>query len=44
MRVLSDCVTSYDKTKIPEMLRYYESRGCAVRTLSEAMREMAGEA
>ena len=44
VRVLSDCVTSYDKTKIPEMLRYYESRGCAVRTLSEAMREMDGEA
>ena len=44
VRVLSDCVTSYDKTKIPEMLRYYESRGCAVRTLSEAMREMNGEA
>ena len=44
VRVLSDCVTSYDKTKIPEMLRYYESRGCTVRTLSEAMREMDGEA
>lgn len=26
--VLSDCITSYDKRKIDEMLRYYESRGC----------------
>ncbi len=26
--VLSDCITSYDKKKIPEMLRYYESKGC----------------
>ena len=26
--VLSDCVTSYDKRKIPEMLQYYESKGC----------------
>ena len=25
--VLSDCITSYDKKKIPEMLRYYESKG-----------------
>ena len=24
--VLSDCITSYDKRKIEEMLRYYESR------------------
>lgn len=28
--VLSDCVTSYDKRKIEEMLRYYESKGCEV--------------
>lgn len=26
--VLSDCVTSYDKRKIDEMLRNYESKGC----------------
>ena len=26
--VLSDCVTSYDKRKIKEMLKYYESKGC----------------
>jgi nicotinamidase-related amidase len=28
--VLSDCVTSYDKKKINEMLQYYESKGCKV--------------
>lgn len=27
VNVLSDCVTSYDKRKIDEMLRYYESKG-----------------
>lgn len=26
--VLSDCITSYDKRKIDEMLQYYESKGC----------------
>lgn len=33
--VLSDCVTSYNKSKIPEMLDYYASKGCAVMTLDE---------
>ncbi len=33
--VLSDCITSYDKKKLPEMLAYYESKGCAVMTLHE---------
>ena len=28
--VLSDCVTSYDTSKIDDMLRYYESKGCTV--------------
>ena len=37
VHVLSDCITSYDKRKIDEMLRYYESKGCRVETLSEAM-------
>ena len=32
--VLSDCVTSYDKRKVDEMLRYYESKGCRVTALS----------
>ncbi|NLI21067.1 MAG: cysteine hydrolase [Clostridiales bacterium] len=33
--VLSDCITSYDQTKIDEMLRYYESKGCRVITVRE---------
>ncbi|MEA4870480.1 MAG: isochorismatase family cysteine hydrolase [Christensenella sp.] len=33
VRVLSDCITSYDKDKIGEMLRYYESKGCDCITL-----------
>lgn len=33
--VLSDCVTSYDLKKIPEMLSYYASKGCEVKTLEE---------
>ena len=37
VHVLSDCITSYDKRKLPEMLAYYESKGCSVRTLSEVM-------
>lgn len=30
VHVLSDCVTSYDKRKIDEMLSYYESKGCKI--------------
>lgn len=33
--VLSDCITSYDKRKIDEMLRYYESQGCKVIRLCD---------
>lgn len=33
--VLSDCVTSYDKRKIDEMLRYYESKGSKIIRLSD---------
>ena len=33
--VLSDCVTSWDKKKIPEMLRYYESNGCRIISLDD---------
>ena len=33
--VLSDCVTSYDPTKIAEMLRYYESQGCSIIGLQD---------
>ncbi len=35
VHVLSDCITSYDKKKLPEMLAYYESKGCSVITLQE---------
>ncbi|MCC8022597.1 MAG: cysteine hydrolase [Clostridiales bacterium] len=28
--VLSDCITSYDKRKLDEMLRYYESKGSKI--------------
>ena len=35
VRVLSDCITSYDKKKLPEMLTYYENKGCSVATLQE---------
>lgn len=35
VRVLADCITSYDKRKIDEMLRYYESKGCEIVTLSD---------
>jgi len=35
--VLSDCVTSYDKKKIDETLRYYESKGSNIITLSDLL-------
>lgn len=35
VHVLSDCITSYDTKKLPEMLDYYESRGCSVAELRE---------
>lgn len=33
--VLSDCITSYDKRKIDEMLDYYKSKGCKIINLNE---------
>ena len=35
VHVLSDCITSYDKKKIDEMLKYYESKGCIVEKLTD---------
>ena len=35
VHVISDCVTSYDLKKLPEMLAYYAAKGCEVRTLDE---------
>lgn len=37
VHVLSDCITSYDKKKLPELLAYYESKGCTVACLDEMM-------
>ena len=34
VHVLSDCITSYDKRKIDEMLQYYKSKGCIVEKLN----------
>ena len=33
VHVISDCVTSYDLKKMPEMLAYYTSKGCEVNNL-----------
>ncbi len=33
--VLSDCVTSYDKRKIEEMLGYYKDQGCKIIGVTE---------
>ena len=35
VHVISDCVTSYDLKKLPEMLAYYADKGCEVGTLAE---------
>ena len=35
VHVLSDCITSYDKRKIDEMLLYYESKGCNIIRLND---------
>jgi len=37
VNVLSDCVTSYDKRKIDEMLHYYESKGCTIIRLNDLL-------
>ena len=37
VHVISDCVTSYDLKKLPEMLKYYADKGCEVKTLAEYM-------
>ncbi len=37
VHMLSDCVTSYDKKKLPEMLAYYESKGSSVESLDDLM-------
>ena len=37
VRVLSDCITSYDKTKIDEMLHYYASKGSKIIRLNDLL-------
>ena len=38
VHVLSDCITSYDKKKLPEMLAYYENKGCSIVKFCDATR------
>ena len=38
VHVLSDCITSYDKKKLPEMIADYESKGCSVVELQEIVK------
>ena len=35
VRVISDCVTSYDLKKLDEMYAYYASKGCEVKELKD---------
>ena len=37
VNVLSDCITSYDKRKIDDMLQYYESKGSKIITLDDLL-------
>jgi nicotinamidase-related amidase len=37
VNVLSDCITSYDKRKMDEMLLYYESKGCNIIYLNDLL-------
>jgi nicotinamidase-related amidase len=37
VNVLSDCITSYDKRKIDEMLSYYEKQGCRIICLNDLL-------
>ena len=41
VHVISDCVTSCDLKKLPEMLKYYAAKGCEVRTLAEYQCQVA---
>lgn len=38
VHVLSDCITSYDKRKIDEMLQYYEAKGCKLLTIDALLK------
>jgi len=43
VHVLSDCITSYDQKKLPVLLAYYESKGCSVMALHDAIQNAAKE-
>jgi hypothetical protein len=43
VHVISDCVTSYDLKKLPEMLAYYAEKGCEVKALAEYQEVDAAE-
>jgi nicotinamidase-related amidase len=38
VNVLSDCITSWDKKKIPEMLHYYENQGSKIIVLNDLLK------
>lgn len=38
VHVLSDCITSFDKKKLPALLAYYAQKGAAVETAEEAFK------
>ncbi len=38
VNVLSDCITSYDKKKINEMLDYYKRKGCILISLDNLLK------
>ena len=38
VHILSDCITSYDMKKLPEMLAYYAKQGCEVETLADTIK------
>lgn len=37
VHVLSDCITSYDKKKLPETLDYYAQKGCKVESVESVI-------
>lgn len=42
VNVLKECITSYDKKKIAEMLEYYQNKGCQLLSLSDLFNSNQG--
>ncbi len=40
VHVFSDCITSYDKKKLPEMLKYYAQKGCIVQNSESVIKNI----